>query len=87
MDACAPGVGVASCFVRFDGARPRMNGLDPGDFQGYATWSGTSFAAPAVAGTIAAVAVRENLPAVIAADRVLDPAASVSQPDLGVVII
>ena len=87
VDACAPGVGVASCFVRFDGARPRMNGLDPGDFQGYATWSGTSFAAPAVAGTIAAVAVRENLPAVIAADRVLDPAASVSQPDLGVVII
>jgi subtilisin family serine protease len=87
VDACAPGVGVASCFVRFDGALPRVHGVDPDEFQGYATWSGTSFAAPAVAGTIAAVAVQEDLPPVLAADLVLDPATSVSRPDLGVVTI
>jgi subtilisin family serine protease len=87
VDACAPGVGVVSCFVQFDGTRPRANHVDPDEFQGYAAWSGTSFAAPAVAGTIAAVAMREGLPAVLAADLVLDPAASMSRPDLGVVII
>jgi subtilisin family serine protease len=86
VDACAPGVRVASCFVRFDGPRPRVNGLDPDEFQGYAAWSGTSFAAPAVAGTIAGLAAAEDLPAVAAADRVLDPAAGRLLPDLGVAV-
>jgi subtilisin family serine protease len=86
VDACAPGVRVASCFVRFDGPLPRVKGLDPDEFQGYAAWSGTSFAAPAVAGTIAGLAAAEDLPAVAAADRVLDPAAGRLLPDLGVVV-
>ena len=86
VDACAPGVGVASCFIRFDGPRPQVNGLDPDAFQGYATWSGTSFAAPAVAGAIAGLAVRENVPAMIAADVILDPATALSLPDLGIVV-
>ncbi|HEY7488807.1 MAG TPA: S8 family serine peptidase [Streptosporangiaceae bacterium] len=86
VDACAPGVGVGSCFVRFDGTRPRVNGLDPDAFEGYATWSGTSFAAPAVAGAIAAVAAADGLPAVVAADRVLTPVVRPSRPDLGVVV-
>jgi len=86
VDACAPGVGVASCFIRFDGRRPRVNGLDLDAFQGYATWSGTSFAAPAVAGAIAGLAIREDLPAMIAADVTLDPAVARSLPDLGIVI-
>jgi subtilisin family serine protease len=77
---------VASCFIRFDGSRPRVNGLDPDHFQGYATWSGTSFAAPAVAGAIAGLAIREDLPVTVAADLTLDPAVAPSLPDLGIVI-
>jgi subtilase family protein len=77
VDACAPGVDVTSSFVRFDG---------PFSFQGYATWSGTSFAAPAVAGLIAARAAMEDLPTVTAADQILNPAASPTLPDLGVLL-
>lgn len=86
VDACAPGVGVTSCFVRFDGPRPPVRGIDPDEFDGYAAWSGTSFAAPAVAGTIAGLAAAENLPAPAAAGRLLDPARHRTLPDLGVAI-
>ncbi len=84
VDACAPGVNVTSCFVRFDGPWPPVNGVDPDDFRGYATWSGTSFAAPAVAGRIAALASAEDLTAPEAAGRILDPARGPALPDLGV---
>ncbi|MCO5993649.1 S8 family peptidase [Actinoallomurus rhizosphaericola] len=86
VDACAPGVDVHSCFVRFDGPRPRVAGKDPDDFTGYAVWSGTSFAAPAVAGAIAALAAAEDLPASVAAARLLDPATHRVHPGLGVVV-
>jgi subtilisin family serine protease len=86
VDACAPGVGITSCFVRFDGPRPRVRGIDPDDFRGYAAWSGTSFAAPAVAGAIAGLAAAEDLPAVVAADRILDPGGRRVLPDLGVAV-
>ncbi|HUF99832.1 MAG TPA: hypothetical protein VMM60_17020, partial [Ilumatobacter sp.] len=49
VDACAPGVGIVSTFFDLgDQAR-----LDGGDFDGWAIWSGTSFAAPVVAASIA----------------------------------
>lgn len=90
VDACAPGVGVASSFVRFDGPRPRsqqrVSGIDPDEFLGYATWSGTSFAAPVVAGAIARMAAAEDLPPTVAADRVLSAAGALTLPDLGVII-
>jgi subtilisin family serine protease len=90
VDACAPGVGVASSFVRFDGPRPRsrqrVSGIDPDDFLGYATWSGTSFAAPAVAGAVARMAAAEDLPATVAADRVLSETGALTLPGLGVII-
>ncbi|MFI0407882.1 S8 family peptidase [Actinomadura sp. 3N508] len=86
VDACAQGVDVTSTFVRFDGTRPPVRGIDPDLFDGYATWSGTSFATPAVAGRIAGLAAAEGLDAVTAADRVLDPAAHPVLPDLGVVV-
>ncbi|KAB2346497.1 S8 family peptidase [Actinomadura rudentiformis] len=85
VDACAPGVDITSTYVRFDGTRPRVNGIDPDAFEGFARWSGTSFAAPAVAGRIAGLAAG-GLAAVEAADRVLDPAAAPTLPDLGVII-
>jgi hypothetical protein len=79
VDACAPGVDIASSYVRFDGPR--------GDrFEGYATWSGTSFATPAVAGRVAGMAAAEGIGAPEAADRVLAPAGRRTLPDLGVVL-
>ncbi|MDN3359368.1 S8/S53 family peptidase [Actinomadura sp. DC4] len=85
VDACAPGTGVTSCFVRFDGPRPPARGADPDAFAGYAEWSGTSFAAPAVAGAIARLAASEGLPSAVAARRLLDPARHPTLPGLGVV--
>jgi len=61
VDVCAPGVDLHSAYV---------NGtwqLDPSQeamtFAGWAAWSGTSFAAPLVAATIAAKAVESGQPA------------------------
>ncbi|WP_131741709.1 S8 family peptidase [Actinomadura roseirufa] len=79
VDASAPGVDVASSHVWFAGVRGER-------FEGYATWSGTSFATPCVVGRIAGLAAREDIDAVAAADRVLDPARRRTLPDLGVII-
>ncbi|MFA1545757.1 S8 family peptidase [Actinomadura chokoriensis] len=86
VDACAQGVDVASTFVSFDGKRGPVQGIDPDLFQGYATWSGTSFAAPVVAGRIAGRAAADGVDAVTAADRVLDPGSHPALADLGVVV-
>jgi len=51
VDCCAPGVAIASTFVD----RPDLG------FEGFATWTGTSFAAPAVAATIAALATQSGI--------------------------
>lgn len=52
--ACAPGVDVTSIFFEdFDGGEPSVAGADPDAFAGWATWSGTSFAAPRVVGALA----------------------------------
>ncbi len=51
VDCCAPGVAIASTFLH----RPDLG------FSGFATWSGTSMAAPAVAGTIAALATQPGM--------------------------
>jgi hypothetical protein len=54
VDACAPGTDlVSSFFARFDGDIPPINGLDADDFEQWATWSGTSFAAPVVVAALA----------------------------------
>ncbi|NUP47174.1 MAG: S8 family serine peptidase [Catenulispora sp.] len=79
VDAAAPGEKVASSFL----THGRENGED---FHGYATWSGTSFAAPYVAGRIAALMSDKDMTAHDAAREVLDPAAGVRLPDLGVVV-
>jgi hypothetical protein len=55
VDAWAPGQRVASSFVEFDGPEdeaPKAD-IDRDCFTGYATWSGTSFAAPRIAAELA----------------------------------
>lgn len=84
VDACAVGERVTSAFIEHDGPLPSTGDHDADHFTGYATWSGTSFAAPVVAGRIAArcaqgESVRD------ATDAVIDPAQR-SMPDLGVIV-
>jgi subtilisin family serine protease len=86
VDCCTPAVDVLSSFVAFDeSAAPALAGRTPQSFEGWATWSGTSFAAPKVAGEIVALKATKNLPtARAAADKLL--AAPKWLPDLGVVL-
>lgn len=53
VDAWAVGEHVPSSFVVFDGPMPPTANIDPDCFKGFATWSGTSFAAPRVAAALA----------------------------------
>jgi len=65
VDFCAPGVDLHAPYIR--GRRQDENGSGPTDFIGWASWSGTSFAAPLVAAFIAAkVANGGNGPNVVA---------------------
>jgi len=78
VDAAAPGVKLKSAFL--------THGREEGrEFHGYAKWSGTSFAAPVVAGRIAALMSAKNMSVRDAATEVLDPAGT-RIPDLGVVV-
>jgi hypothetical protein len=72
VDACAPGADlVSSFFARFDGPEPRINTVDPDRFEGWAVWSGTSFAAPVVVAALAREMVLGSCNAKAAADRVV----------------
>jgi subtilisin family serine protease len=82
VDACAAGDRVQSTFFTFAGLGP--DGTEK--FNGYATWSGTSFAAPRVAAAIAERAAAQGTSAAQAAAELLDPAEHPSMPDLGVFV-
>ena len=72
VDACAPGTDiVSSFFARFDGATPPINGIDTDDFVQWATWSGTSFAAPVVVAALAREMVTTSCSAAEAVKRVV----------------
>lgn len=75
VDACAVGADVCGPFIN-----------DGHEFFGYAEWSGTSFAAPRVAGAVAGFAASKHLSAIEAADTLLDSASRVCHPDFGVVV-
>lgn len=75
VDACAAGVEVLSSYVEFE--EP-----DGTVFEGAARWSGTSFAAPRVAGRIAAEAMASGRPAADVAAGLLR-APGLWRPDLG----
>jgi subtilisin family serine protease len=95
VDACAPGVNVVSTFFdesHADVARvqiephPWSTTPIPARFPGFARWSGTSFAAPAVAGAIVAAAWAWGVPAAEAARRLVEDWHRYRVPDLGVVV-
>ncbi len=72
VDACAPGTDlVSSFFADFDGDMPPINGLDPDDFDQWATWTGTSFAAPVVVAALAREMVASGCTAKQAVDRIV----------------
>jgi subtilisin family serine protease len=79
VDAAAPGEEVASTFL----THGRENGED---FHGYAAWSGTSFAAPFVAGSIAALMSAKDMTARDAVSELLDPVTGTRVPDLGILV-
>ena len=82
VDACAPGVNVKSTFVAWDGLVTTTNA--PATFKNFATWAGTSFAAPKVAGTIAALVSRRGITPAEAAFRAVYSGGLGYLPDLGV---
>lgn len=82
VDACTIGDKVVSSFFTFDETGP--SGTE--SFNGFATWSGTSFAAPRVAGAIAAKVASDDITPARAAASLLNPDANRSMPDLGVLI-
>ncbi|HVF32834.1 MAG TPA: S8 family serine peptidase [Acidimicrobiales bacterium] len=86
--ACAPGVDVVSrFFTGFDGhAAPSSGGPDPDHLEGWATWSGTSFAAPLVAAALARDMVIGGRTAPEAVARVIDAPGLLRLPDLGTVV-
>ena len=87
--ACAPGVDLVSAFFKdFDGIgrEPGPDGSDPDKFNGWATWSGTSFAAPIVAAAIAQTMVSSVCTADQAADRILDTPGLLTMPGMGTVV-
>jgi hypothetical protein len=53
VDCCTRGQDVFSTFIYWDGQLDGAPPTDVEDFQGWATWNGTSFAAPKVAAAIA----------------------------------
>ena len=74
VDACAPGVDVISTYFgsRADPAVVTLAATgDDARFTGFASWSGTSFAAPRLAGAIALEVSRSGDPPRVAAARLL----------------
>jgi subtilisin family serine protease len=79
--ACAPGVDIVSTFFT-EWARP-----DDETFSGWARWSGTSFAAPAVVGALAAAMQRHpGMTPKEAVAEVIDDPTLMRIPGLGTVV-
>jgi hypothetical protein len=87
VDACAPGTDiVSSFFAKFDGATPPINGLDSDDFAQWATWSGTSFAAPVVVAALAREMITGQCTAVEAVERLVNAPHLARLPLMGTVV-
>ena len=76
VDCCAPGVAIVSTFLRWPG------GPGAPAFDGFAAWTGTSFAAPQVTAALAALAKRDGISLADAAQRLVYDA---GRPRIGAV--
>lgn len=79
--ACAPGVDLVSTF--FDGF---VDDVETGEFHGWARWSGTSFAAPIVAGALVQEMATQRITADEAVARVIDAPGLLRLHGLGTVV-
>jgi hypothetical protein len=87
VDACAPAVDlVSSFFAGFDGPQARVNTVDTDRFEGWATWSGTSFAAPVVVAALAREMVLGKCGAKDAVERVVHAPEALRIRCLGTVV-
>jgi subtilisin family serine protease len=86
--ACAPGVDVVSRYFQgFDGPQPTpASSVDPDLLDGWARWSGTSFAAPFVVAALAREMVVRGVSAGEAVARIIDGPGLLRLPDLGTVV-
>jgi subtilisin family serine protease len=85
--ACAPGVDVVSTFLTADPAVAEKSGFPvPPGLAGWATWSGTSFAAPKVAAAIARHMSDHGVDASAAAQALVNQYGLFRIPDLGTVV-
>ena len=87
VNACGPGTDlVSSFFAKFNGDMPRINGLDPDDFNQWATWSGTSFAAPVVVAALAREMATTGCTAAEAVERVVRAPHLARLPNMGTIV-
>jgi hypothetical protein len=87
VDACAPGTDlVSSFFAVFDGDLPRINGIDADDFTEWATWTGTSFAAPVVVAALAREVVTTGCTSMEAVERVVRASHLARLPSMGTIV-
>ena len=85
--SCAPGVDVVSSFFAlFDGKEVPTGGRDIDRFRSWATWSGTSFAAPAVIGALVREMRLSNCSPTQAVARLIDAPGLGRIPGLGTVV-
>ena len=85
--ACAPGVDVVSAFfASFDGKEVPSAGRDIDNFRSWATWSGTSFAAPVVVGALVREMRGSYCTPIEAVERLIDAPWLGGIPGLGTVV-
>ena len=82
LDACAPGVDIVAPYYETKGKVEVVGSKTQHAFNGFAIWSGTSFAAPQLAAAVAVVMSKTGFGARTAASRVLALGSFV--PDLGI---
>ena len=84
--ASTRGTDVVSLFFEgYDGAEPVTDGVDPDAFEGWAKWSGTSFAAPRVVATLAAE-MQSGISGPDAVQRLIDGEKLPRHPMLGTLV-
>ncbi|MGH9124638.1 MAG: S8 family peptidase [Acidimicrobiales bacterium] len=88
VEACAPGYDLLSTFFRnFNGPAPvGPYGEDPDDFDGWAVWSGTSFAGPVVVGNLARLLMHDGGDTKQALDRLINNFSLTVIPNLGTIV-